>query len=773
MPVSSGWLRALRSICAPLIFVLLVLGASVYMTTAWRVAAESQRVARIQLRLTSDVEQFRYYDEALRMSARLATSADDATYAQRYRDLMPKLTAVLQDAKRLVSDPRISASVAATDEANSALMTIEFAALDEAAAGRPADGYALLTSARYETLRRAYRDGTDNALTLMAARSQDRATAVHQEQLTGLSFATAALTALLLMMSIMAFGWRRSRQRQLRDYARTKAILDSATVSFVELDAYGRILACNRRAVQSGGYSAAEMTGMPLLDLAAPVGSPERSRWSALIKTALAGDEAVAREIAITLRDGRSVPVEAVMWPSTDERGRVNVFVRDVTERAELVSALRAQALTDPLTGLPNRRALTERLAEVVTAGGSARLLLLDLDEFKVLNDAYGHGVGDLLLQATAERIVAAIETVRAPRTADGVFCARLGGDEFAVLLVDDDGLAEALAERLVADLSQPFDFEGGAVTVTASVGLAAGPDGDLLADADLALYAAKAAGRSRWTQYDLALRETALQRATVERELRAGLARGEIVPHFQPVVRMHDGSIIGVEALARWQHPERGLLPPAVFVDVAEQSDLVIELGVRMLEQTCAQLAAWDRELGSAAPSYAAVNLSARHLGRQHLIADIARVLRTHDLAPHRLVLEVTEAAILEDSTVTTGNLLGLRELGIRLAVDDFGTGHSSLARLGGLPVHILKIDRSFVNDMGANGAPIVELTLGLAEALGLDVIAEGVETPAQRDQLDRLGCANAQGYLYARPGPADQVGRLCAERAAVLSPR
>lgn len=777
MPVSSGRLRALRRISAPLVFVLLGSGASVNMTMAWRVAAESQRVTQVQLRLTSDLEQFRYYDEALTMSARVATSADDVRYAARYRMLVPKLTAVLEDAERLLADPDIRASVAATDEANDALVAIELAALDDVSAGRPAAGYALVTSARYEALKRRYHDGMESALTLMATRSQQRVIAVRKRQLTGLGFATAAMVGLLLTMAVSALGWRRSRREQLRDGARTSAILDSATVSFVELDAYGRVLACNRRAVQSSGWSAEEMHGMPLLDLLSPAGSPDRRRWSALIKKALGGAEAIAREIPITLRDGRAVPVEAVMWPSTDERGRVNVFVRDVTERAELVAQLRAQALTDPLTGLPNRRALTERLAEVTAAGGAARLLLVDLDEFKVLNDAYGHGVGDLLLQAMAVRISEAISAAMTTDAELSVLCARLGGDEFAVLLVGDDhGLAEDLAGQFVASLAGPFELEGGAVTVTASVGLAtrvAGVDADLLADADLALYAAKAAGRRRWAQFDLALRETALQRATVERELRLGLARGEIVPHFQPVVRVHDGAILGVEALARWQHPERGLLPPGVFVDVAEQSDLVIELGVVMLDRACAQLAAWDRELGAAAPSYVAVNLSARHLGRQHLITDIAEVLRTHGLAPHRLVIEVTEAAIIEDAVVTTGNLRGLRELGIRLAVDDFGTGHSSLARLGALPVHILKIDRSFVSDMGANGAPIVELTLGLAEALGLDVIAEGVETAAQRDQLDQLGCANAQGFLYARPGTAEQVGRLCVERATVHSGR
>jgi predicted signal transduction protein with EAL and GGDEF domain len=550
------------------------------------------------------------------------------------------------------------------------------------------------------------------------------------------------------------------------------------------------------------GWALSDVRGSRLLDVAAPPGNPDRDRWSALLDVALSGEESVAEEILSTVRGGQLVQTEVSMWPSTSEGGRVNVFIRNIADRVALVAQLREQALTDPLTGLPNRRALTEALAEASSSGERAALLFLDIDEFKVLNDAYGHGVGDQLLQAAAVRIGAAVAAIfpadrpardgdRPARNGDrpvggaDILCARLGGDEFAVLLVGADcGRAELLADLLIATLAEPFELAaeaGAAVNVAASLGLArhdgqpvpVGGSGDLLADADLALYAAKAAGKSRWAEYDHALRETAIRRAAVERELRAGLPLGEIVPHYQPVVRIRDTAIVGVEALARWDHPTRGLLAPAAFIEVAEQSDLIIDLGASMLAQTCVQLAAWDRELGPLAPSYAAVNISARHLGRQELVLEIAELLRTHGLAPHRLVIEVTEAAIIEDTAVATRNLRGLAELGVRLAVDDFGTGHSSLARLGTLAVDILKIDRSFVVQMGNGGAPLVELTLGLARSLGLDVVAEGVETTTQHDHLDRLGCANAQGYLYARPSAPAEITEMCRERSRAATTR
>jgi len=476
------------------------------------------------------------------------------------------------------------------------------------------------------------------------------------------------------------------------------------------------------------------------------------------------------------------------------ERARAELAERNVAEQQSYIAELervsrelqesrehfRHAAFHDSLTGLPNRALLTDHLKLAIERARRRpdhlfAVLFLDLDRFKNINDSLGHAAGDQLLIETAARLELC------SRPSDTV--ARLGGDEFAILL---DGLASEcdalrVAERVQEELSRPFRLGGHEVYTTASIGITlsthayADPE-NVLRDADTAMYRAKEKGKARYEMFDLDMHADAVARLQLENDLRRAVEHNEFEVFYQPIVALGDGKIAGFEALVRWRHPERGLVSPVEFIPLAEETRLITEIGEWVLRESCRQMSEWrDLLPPSHRPLIISVNLSSKQLTQPDLIERIKQILRETGLPPHLLKLEITESAVMDNAESAASMLAQLRDLGIRLSIDDFGTGYSSLSYLHRFPVDTLKIDRSFVSRMGQGdeNSEIVRTIVTLASNLGMTVIAEGVETEAQHEQLSALGCEYAQGYLYAKPANAETALGLIRRDLRVTDPR
>lgn len=441
------------------------------------------------------------------------------------------------------------------------------------------------------------------------------------------------------------------------------------------------------------------------------------------------------------------------------------LLVREVLE-----ADLRHQAFHDGLTGLPNRALLRDRVGHALDASprssGLVAVVFCDLDGFKTVNDSLGHGCGDELLIVAGKRLLSVV------RPGDTV--ARLGGDEFALLMenVEDPAVATAVAERVVSVVRQPIQLAGRAISISVSVGIAFADDAQttelLLSEAESAMYAAKSAGRDHFAVFQTSMRSRVIERMELNNSLRGALERAEFYIQYQPYFSLRDGRLEGFEALARWKHPTLGEVGPYRFIPIAEETGFIVPLGRWVLETACVEAASWPAQHGKS-PTVS-VNLSARQLQNRSLVDDVRAALAFSGITPDRLILEITESMLMLDPARAARSLTALKVMGIRLAIDDFGSGYSSLSHLQQFPVDILKIDKSFVDpltDPASEGAAFVKTIIGLACDLGLSTVAEGIEDVEQYDTLAALGCDSAQGFLLSRPLDAD-VARELARAAA-----
>jgi diguanylate cyclase (GGDEF)-like protein/PAS domain S-box-containing protein len=433
--------------------------------------------------------------------------------------------------------------------------------------------------------------------------------------------------------------------------------------------------------------------------------------------------------------------------------------LRDITERKTLEEQLRQLAFHDSLTLLANRSLFRDRLQHSLTLAQRARaqvaVMFVDLDNFKNVNDSLGHDVGDRLLQAVAQRLV------KSTRFSDTV--ARLGGDEFAILLegVATSAEIERLATALIAELDQPFTLGGTEVRVSASIGVAYSSFETsaeaLLGKADIAMYHAKAAGKNRFVAFQPPMQELLQERTRLVADIARAVATEEFFVEYQPIVDLGTRSLLGVEALVRWRHPELGVLLPDRFIHIAEECGQIVKLGRWVIDRACHEMHAWRGSVAGGGGLRLAVNISARHLEHGDLAQDVAQALADSGIEPDNLVVELTESTIMHNTEANLARLLQLKSLGVRIAIDDFGTGYSSLSYLHRFPIDILKIDRSFVGRLinsSSNGPELARAVITLGETLGLDTVAEGIELEPQVEALLNLGCVAGQGHLFARPG-------------------
>ena len=563
---------------------------------------------------------------------------------------------------------------------------------------------------------------------------------------------------------------KRSEEALRRLSRQNEMVLNSAGEGIFGLDLQGKTTFINPAAAHMTGWDIEELLGQRLHDFlhhSKPDGTPyplEECPIYAAFKTGAT----LSRDNEVFWRkDGTHFPVEYVSTPITEGHkisGSVVTF-KDITERKALEEQLQHQAFHDPLTDLPNRALFMDRLGHALTRADrletKVAVLFTDLDNFKVVNDSLGHKAGDQLLIAVADRLKTCL------RPEDTV--ARLGGDEFTILLEGVAGVSNAaeVAERIAEELQPPFVLDGQEVFATTSTGIAVssaaqGQPTDLLRHADLAMYRAKSKGKACYEVFEPSMSIDALERLELETELRRALGREEFRVYYQPEILLESGEIVGMEALVRWQHPGRGLLLPQEFLSIAEESNLILSIGQWVLREACNQLRTWQEQYPSTAPLVIGVNLSTREFFQPSLIAEI---LRETGVDPQTLQLEITEGAVAYNHAQNANNTLwDLKALGVQLAIDDFGMGYSSLSYLKRFPVNVLKIDRSFVRELGKDpkDTKIVAAIIHLARALDLRVIAEGVETAEQAEQLRKMECEVAQGYYFSEPLPSEAVSAL-----------
>jgi diguanylate cyclase (GGDEF)-like protein/PAS domain S-box-containing protein len=562
---------------------------------------------------------------------------------------------------------------------------------------------------------------------------------------------------------------RARSEEELRAGSERLRRLTDASFEAIVIHRDGRILAVNRAFVDLFGRSVGAVAGKPVLGL-----FPESERAS--IGRHLEVDAEMPIETSVLIADGTRAAVELIgrTIPYIDEAPARATAIRDIRERRAIQERLARQSFYDPLTGLPNRSLFLDRTTHALVwdrpdSGVPVTVLALDLDRFKVINESYGHAIGDQILAAVGRRFEEAIRP--------GDTLARLGGDEYAVLVKGGGGEAagRAVADRLLETLATPFTIEGRDTYLSVSVGIAVAREtgsnaADLLREAAIALDRAKLDPTDRTAVFMPSMSDSSLDRLELESDLRRALGRDELDVFYQPLVDLRTGDVVGHEALVRWHHPRRGLLGPYEFIPLAEETGLIIPLGDRVLGEACRQTRAWQLAFPSEPPLVVSVNLSARQLELPDLAATVVRVLAETGLPAASLELEITESVAMRDAQASRLTLRALHDLGVRLALDDFGTGYSSLAYVSRLPLDIIKVDRSFIAGLADSTVnhSIIAAVLALARGLGIEVTAEGIEHEDELAAVVRLGCDRGQGYLFAKPMPAALAETALASRRA-----
>jgi diguanylate cyclase (GGDEF)-like protein/PAS domain S-box-containing protein len=521
-------------------------------------------------------------------------------------------------------------------------------------------------------------------------------------------------------------------------------------------------------------YDPDELSGQRLTD---HVPEGDRALVDSVIAAALSSSADASEQVQVRIRhrDGHLLEAECRVTSMLDDAAVAGTVVnlRDVTERKQFERQLTYQAFHDPITGLANRALFRDRLEHALSRrrdlGAPLAVLFLDLDDFKSVNETFGHAVGDDLLRTISGRLESAL------RTADTI--ARLGGDEFAILLeeIGDETRVTEVVERLLEVVRTPLSVDDRKVSIQCSVGIAITPRtievasavDELLRDADVAMYQAKSAGGDTYRHFQPEMHADVVEQLELRAELKAAIEDGGLSLAYQPVFELMSGEIAGYEALLRWSHPSRGNIPPSVFIPIAEDSGLIVPLGRWVLQRACSDAAAFQRDCPGAQERALSVNVSARQLQRPEIVEEVRESLVASGLEPHRLVLEITESMMIDDVELMIERLSALRELGVLVAVDDFGTGYSSLNYIRRLPVNQLKIDKSFIDDVDDDDqqGKLTAAIVDIARGLDLQCVAEGIERSEQHEQLKQLGCEFGQGFLMARPMDADALLELLHE--------
>ena len=587
-----------------------------------------------------------------------------------------------------------------------------------------------------------------------------------------LSIGAMCTTAFLVVRQLAAVGEnaRLVGERAARENeARFRALVQHSTDVIAIVDVDGVIRFLSPSVTRIFGYVPEDLLGRKVTDFLHHESA--RDAVSLLVSAAANPGATAPAEWKMRHRDGRLLSVETVGTNLLAEPtvGGIVLNTRDISERKALEKQLTHQAFHDPLTGLANRVLFLDRVSHALSLvrrhDQMLAVLFVDLDGFKTINDSLGHAAGDRLLAVVAQRLQTCV------RTSDTV--ARLGGDEFALLIEDatDDHAASEVADRIAASVRHPILIEGKEVFMTASIGIATAKDegsaSDLLRNADMAMYVAKSHGKARWERFEPGMHTKALERLDLEAELRHALDGGDqFALLYQPIVQLQTGEVKGIEALVRWNHPQRGTLTPAQFIPLAEETGLIVSLGRWVLREACRQAQVWQATRTGGAPLTLTVNVSGYQLQYDGVVADVRAALADSGLDPRNLVLEITESVLMQQNETILERLRALKAVGVRLAIDDFGTGYSSLGYLQRFPIDILKIDKAFVDDIGAAGAEpaLVRAIIALGDTLQLQTIAEGIELRQQWHGLRELGCEMGQGFLFARPVGVVQIDALLA---------
>jgi diguanylate cyclase (GGDEF)-like protein/PAS domain S-box-containing protein len=554
--------------------------------------------------------------------------------------------------------------------------------------------------------------------------------------------------------------------------ARFRAVFAGSAFGIGIADLDGRLVDANAALAEMTGYSHDELCGRAVVDFVHPTEAAAVAELFAELNARQR--DRVRTDQRLCRRDGQELWAHLAASLIRDERGEPRlqaVMVEDVTDRHELQLRLRHQALHDPLTGLPNRTLLFDQLNELFVAAAPedrVAVCYIDLDGFKAVNDSFGHDVGDEMLIAVAHRLYECVSRA-------GHLVARMGGDEFVILVHDHRATGDvvALVEAVLDALATPVEAGGHRLTVSASIGIvdrecATTTPAEIMRAADITLYWAKADGKGKWALFDSERTDREVARYELSASMPAALQRGEFVLEYQPLVLCGGETVIGAEALVRWRHPRLGLLPPDRFVGLAEETGMIVPLGLWVLEEACRQGRQWSRLAGDAAPLIS-VNLAVRQAQEPGLVDDVAAILERTGLEPAYLQLELTESALIGPGHEPLAALTKLAAMGVRIAIDDFGTGYSNLTYLRTLPVQAIKLAGSFVDGLRTPGRRpghadlagerMVATLVQLAHALDLTVTAEGVETQMQADRLRAVGCDSGQGFYYAPPGPPEQI--------------